>query len=59
MIVFKERDYKTYDLEAESSKEVCKFLKLKLKFCAFLTFLEIIDEICARIRFLMQVTKGA
>ncbi|CEI91078.1 hypothetical protein RMCBS344292_05381 [Rhizopus microsporus] len=39
IIVFKERDYKTYDLEAESSKEAY--------------------EICARIRFLMQVTKGA
>ncbi|KAI9276030.1 stress-activated map kinase interacting protein 1-domain-containing protein [Sporodiniella umbellata] len=39
LIVLKERDYKTYDLEAESSKEAY--------------------EICARIRFLMQVTKGA
>ncbi|KAI8327007.1 stress-activated map kinase interacting protein 1-domain-containing protein [Choanephora cucurbitarum] len=38
VIVFKERDYKTYDLEAESTKEA--------------------SEICGRIRFLMQVTKG-
>ncbi|KAI8334057.1 stress-activated map kinase interacting protein 1-domain-containing protein [Blakeslea trispora] len=38
VIIFKERDYKTYDLEAESTKEA--------------------SEICGRIRFLMQVTKG-
>ncbi|KAI9481432.1 MAG: stress-activated map kinase interacting protein 1-domain-containing protein [Benjaminiella poitrasii] len=38
IIILKERDYKTYDLEAESAKEA--------------------SEICSRIRFLMQVTKG-
>ncbi|CAO3583188.1 unnamed protein product [Absidia cylindrospora] len=37
--VMKERDYKTYDLEAETSKEAY--------------------EICARIRFLMQMNKGS
>lgn len=39
VIVLKDRDFKTYDLEAENIKEA--------------------NEICARIRFLMQVTKGA
>ncbi|KAI7898040.1 stress-activated map kinase interacting protein 1-domain-containing protein [Cokeromyces recurvatus] len=38
IVILKERDYKTYDLEAESAKEA--------------------NEICSRIRFLMQVTKG-
>ncbi|KAI8083989.1 stress-activated map kinase interacting protein 1-domain-containing protein [Gilbertella persicaria] len=38
VIILKERDFKTYDLEAESTKEA--------------------SEICGRIRFLMQVTKG-
>jgi hypothetical protein len=39
IIILKERDFKTYDLEAENPKEA--------------------GEICSRIRFLMQVTKGA
>ncbi|KAI8371491.1 stress-activated map kinase interacting protein 1-domain-containing protein [Radiomyces spectabilis] len=39
IVIMKERDYKTYDLEAENAKEAY--------------------EICARIRFLMQVSKGA
>ncbi|EPB88903.1 hypothetical protein HMPREF1544_04293 [Mucor circinelloides 1006PhL] len=38
IVILKERDFKTYDLEAESAKEA--------------------NEICARIRLLMQVTKG-
>ncbi|KAG2202771.1 hypothetical protein INT47_004795 [Mucor saturninus] len=39
VMILKERDFKTYDLEAENAKEA--------------------NEICSRIRFLMQVTKGA
>ncbi|KAI8876766.1 SIN1-domain-containing protein [Backusella circina FSU 941] len=38
IIILKERDFKTYDLEAENPKDAY--------------------EICARVRFLMQVTKG-
>ncbi|KAL9551120.1 hypothetical protein MBANPS3_004408 [Mucor bainieri] len=38
IVILKERDFKTYDLEAENAKEA--------------------NEICARIRLLMQVTKG-
>ncbi|KAI9274860.1 stress-activated map kinase interacting protein 1-domain-containing protein [Helicostylum pulchrum] len=39
VMILKERDFKTYDLEAENAKEA--------------------NEICNRIRFLVQVTKGA
>lgn len=54
-MILKERDFKTYDLEADNAKEASKFSLFNL--CLILT--SFLDEICNRIRFLMQVTKGA
>jgi hypothetical protein len=56
----KERDYKTYELEAETSKEACKSVVSKKGATDSSTSLSLFsDEICARIRFLIQMNKGS
>ncbi|ORX47700.1 SIN1-domain-containing protein [Hesseltinella vesiculosa] len=54
--VMKERDFKTYELEAETAKEACTS-SFNLNH-VLLTPLFLLDEICARVRFLLQVNRG-